>query len=108
MRGCCSADLEPRAVLSELCCGCAAAGQQQRAAGLRVHQQLQQVSGRGLFQLNRALQPSPGCPVGGGQGAGDTAFEQIKCTGVGRDGRTVQLDGQSWACLLYTSDAADE
>ena len=42
MRGYCIADLNPRAALSELCGGIAAAGQQQRTTGLRVHQQLQQ------------------------------------------------------------------
>ena len=92
MRGCGAADLKPWAVLSEFCCGFFATCQQQRAAGLRVHQQLEQGCGRGLLQLNRALQPSPRCPVGGGQGAGDTPFEQVKCTGVGRDGSSVQQD----------------
>lgn len=38
IHGCCASDLNPWAVPSELSGGCAGAGQQQRATGLRVRQ----------------------------------------------------------------------
>ena len=93
---CCVADLKPWAVPSELSGGFAGAGQQQGATGLWVHQQFEQSRWRVVSELNGAFEPPPGRTVGRGQRAGDTAFEQLKCTGVCRDGRTLQFDGQSW------------
>ena len=61
-----------------------------------------------LLQLNPALEPPPGCPVGGGQGAGDAAFEQVERTGVGRDGRAVQLDVELWAVLEHLAQMPEQ
>ena len=57
MHVCCAADLNPWAVLSELTGGLPAAGQQQGATGLWVHQQFEQGRGRVVLYLDRALQP---------------------------------------------------
>ena len=103
MHGCCVADLNPWTRPSEMCGCCAGAAQQQGTTGLGVDQQLQQSSRRLLLQLNWALQPSPGSPVGGGERAGDAPFEQLKRTGVGRDGRAVELDADLWMVLEHLS-----
>ena len=101
IRGCCAADLNPWTVPRELSGGFAGAGQQQGATGLWVHQQLQQGRGRGPSKLNRALKPSPGSTVGGGQRAGDASSEQLRYSAICRDGRSIQLDGQSWPVLEH-------
>jgi len=82
-----------------------AAGDQQGAAGLGIHQQLQQGPVSAAAWLNRPelegdggglitvrIERAPGLAVGGGEAAGDPLLQQGEGAGLGRDRFGMELD----------------